>query len=266
MSQLDEAAEVLRTANHVLVFTGAGISAESGIPTFRDAGGFWNEFPPEQYATWQGLMKVAAARPKDLARFLHAVVAPIAQAEPNAAHLAIARAEERARVTVVTQNVDGLHQAAGSTVVHEIHGSLLETRTESGRFHKLLSRRDLAGVAESLDRASRGALTLPRVLWAIRPLAGLDRHGVYRPKIVLFNDAMAEPDWSLAQQAVQATDCLLQIGCSGQVYPAAALPTQARRNGARIISIDPYSADGDIHLRGTATDIVPKLFKAAFAN
>jgi len=266
MSTLHTAAEALRAANRVVVFTGAGVSAESGIPTFRDADGFWNEFPPESFATWPGLMKVATAEPKSLARFLHAVVAPIARAKPNAAHQAIARAEEHAKITVVTQNVDGLHQTAGSTVVHEIHGTLLETMTESGRFLSLLSRRDLGRVAEGLDRASRGVLTLPRILLAIRPMAGVGKHGIYRPRVVLFNDSMAEPDWTRAQDAVEEADCLVQIGCSGQVYPAASLPSQARRRGATVISIDPQTAGGDFHLRGTATEVVPELFRLAFGN
>jgi NAD-dependent deacetylase len=265
-ASLAKAADRLRYAERILVFTGAGVSVESGIPTFRDDGGFWTEFPPETYATWASLMKVAAARPKELARFLHAVVAPVAQARPNAAHLAIAQAEAHRPITVVTQNIDGLHQAAGSTVVHEIHGTLLETMTESGRFDAILSRQDLQRVADSLDRASQGALTLARILLAIRPMAGVGRLGIYRPKVVLFNDAMAEPAWSKAQEAAQTADCVVQIGCSGQVYPAATIPSAARRNGATVISIDPNAASGDFHLRGKASELVPKLFELAFRD
>lgn len=262
-ARLQHAADTLRTAQRPLVFTGAGISAESGIPTFRDADGFWTEFPPEQYATWAGLIKVASTRPRDLARFLHAVVAPIAQARPNAAHRALAEAERHLKITIVTQNIDGLHQAAGSTVVHEVHGSLLETMTDAGKFHAMLSRADLQRVAESLQRAGQGRLTLPRILWAIRPLAGFDHRGVYRPKIVLFNDAMAEPAWSQAQQAAESADCVLQIGCSRQVYPAADLPSRARRHGATVITVDPHTEHGDISLRGAATELVPKLLELA---
>jgi NAD-dependent deacetylase len=260
---LAEAAEIIRSARHLLVFTGAGVSAESGIPTFRDSGGFWTEFPPEEYANWQGLTAVSVKRPRELARFLHAVIAPIANATPNAAHQAIADAESKKKITIVTQNVDGLHQAAGSTVVHEIHGSLLETVTVAGKFNWLLSRQELRQAAAALERAQRGILTLPRVLLAVRRLIGIGTRGAYRPKIVLFNEAMAQPDWDLAQDAAGDVDCLLQIGCSNQVYPAAELPDRARRNGATVIAVDPQYSRADVFVRGSATQVVPKLFDLA---
>src|SRR5262245_19479436 len=121
--ELTLAANALRRARHVVVFTGAGVSAESGIPTFRDAGGFWQEFPPEEFANWAGLLKIAALHPHRLAEFLLAVIEPIAAARPNAAHRAIADLERHMNVTVVTQNIDALHQAGGSTVVKEVHGT-----------------------------------------------------------------------------------------------------------------------------------------------
>jgi NAD-dependent deacetylase len=88
--QLQRAAEILRRARHVLVFTGAGVSAESGIPTFRDETGLWSRFPPEQYASPQGLLAVAMRNPRRAAEFVHALLEPIASARPNAAHRAIA--------------------------------------------------------------------------------------------------------------------------------------------------------------------------------
>src|SRR5687768_10595357 len=119
----------LREAQRIVVFTGAGISDESGIPTFRDADGLWQEFPPNQFATWPGLLRVAAREPRRLARFLRAVIEPIAVANANAAHRAIEKLEHYKHVTVITQNIDGLHQDAGNTIVHEVHGSILETIT-----------------------------------------------------------------------------------------------------------------------------------------
>src|SRR5580704_14259771 len=112
----------LRKARNVVVFTGAGISAESGIPTFRDADGFWQRFPPEQFATWSGLLRTALTRPQLVAEFVLNVVEPVAKAAPNAAHRAVAELQKYAKTSVVTQNIDGLHQSAGSTHVHEIHG------------------------------------------------------------------------------------------------------------------------------------------------
>jgi NAD-dependent SIR2 family protein deacetylase len=118
------AAEWLRTAREVVVYTGAGISAESGIPTFRDEDGFWQRFPAEEFATRQGLVHTALHRPHQLADFIYSVLHPIAVAKPNAGHRAIADLEKHTGVTVVTQNIDNLHQEAGSTIVHEIHGMI----------------------------------------------------------------------------------------------------------------------------------------------
>src|SRR5262249_43419981 len=143
MNLLDEAAGFLRHAGRVAVFTGAGVSAESDIPTFRDEDGLWKEFPPEQFACWPGLLKCVARYPRRLAEFLIAVLAPVAVARPNSGHAAIAMLEKRVTTTVITQNIDALHQEAGSTRVREIHGSLLKVANLGGRTLARLSRKDL---------------------------------------------------------------------------------------------------------------------------
>ncbi len=222
-ASLSLAASWLRSAREVVVFTGAGVSAESGIPTFRDDEGFWQHFPVKDFATWRGLVRTAIRRPQRLAAFIHAVLHPIAVAKPNAAHRAIAEMEMHVGVTVVTQNIDKLHQEAGSTIVHEVHGSLFEVITRRGCFVGLLSRRELLHMAEALDRAQRGWLVLPRVLLAIRPMAGLGLRGLHLPRIVLFGDAMAEPAWSKALEVARRCDCMIQVGTSGMVLPAAML-------------------------------------------
>ena len=175
-SSLSRAASFLRSAREVVVFTGAGVSAESGIPTFRDDDGFWQHFPVDDFATWKGLVHTAIYKPRRVAEFIHAVVRPIAEAKPNAAHKAIADMERHVGVTVVTQNIDNLHREAGSTIVHEVHGSLFEV-TRRGRFFQLLSRRQLSRMADRLDRARRGWFVLPRTLLAVRPMAGLGLAG-----------------------------------------------------------------------------------------
>jgi NAD-dependent deacetylase len=259
-----QAADWIRQSRRLVVFTGAGISAESGIPTFRDDDGFWRRFPPNYFATWQGLVRTAVRRPKEFADFVHAVIAPIAEAAPNAAHRAIADTEERLSITIVTQNIDNLHQDAGSTIVHAVHGSFFEIVSRSGRFHSLISRRELRHIAAAIQGASRGILKLPRILFAMRRLAGLGRQGMHHPNLIMFGDRMAEPAWSQALLAVGACDCLLQIGCSGMVQPAASLPREAKASGACVISVDPDNNEGDIALRGRATEIVPRLFREAF--
>ena len=263
-TSLSLAAGWLRSAGEVVVFTGAGVSAESGVPTFRDEEGFWQHFPVEEFATWRGLVRTAIRRPRRLAEFIHAVLHPIAAAEPNRGHEAIADLEKHVGVTVVTQNIDNLHQEAGSTIVHEVHGSLFEIITRRGRFVRLLSRRQLLQIAEALDRAQRGPFVLPRALLALRPMAGLGLRGLYVPRIVLFGDAMAEPAWSHALEVAGNCDCMIQVGTSGLVLPAAMLPIEAKAAGAKVITIDPNEGHGDVWLQGTAATMLPRLFEAAF--
>jgi NAD-dependent deacetylase len=263
---LYRAAAWLRSAREVVVFSGAGISAESGIPTFRDDEGFWQHFPVDEFATWKGLVGTAIRRPRRLAEFIHAVLRPISVAKPNAGHRSIAEMEKHVGVAVVTQNIDNLHQDAGSTIVHEVHGSLFEVVTRRGRFLHLLSRRQLLRMAECLDRVQRGWFVLPRVLLAIRPMAGLGLRGLHMPRIVLFGDAMAEPGWSLALEAARSCDGMIQVGTSGTVMPAATLPREAKAAGAKVITIDPGGGEGDVCLHGTAATLLPRLVEAAFGQ
>lgn len=262
---LAQAARWLREARRVVVFTGAGVSAESGIPTFRDDSGLWQRYPPEQFACWDGLLRTALVQPRQVADFLVAVIEPIASAQPNPGHRAIAELERHVPVTVITQNVDGLHQEAGSTTVREVHGSFFEVVTLSGRFVQLLSRRDLQDIVARVRSAQAGPLKLLRLGLALRPLIRLGPTSIQRPKIVLFGEAMAEPDWSNAQRDSDECDVMLVVGTSGLVWPAAMLPIDAKRRGARIIDIDPGEAgQGDLWLRGPAAGVLPMLLQAAF--
>lgn len=261
---LTRAAEVLSQARHVVVFSGAGISAASGIPTFRDQDGLWARFAPEQFANWPGLLKTAALRPRVAAEFLAAVLEPVARAKPNAAHRALARLEQHVPVTVITQNIDGLHQEAGSRVVYEIHGSLLQIVSLRGRPIRRLSRQELLGVVESLGNVAGSGLSFIGLLRALRPIFSFGPRGARRPSVVLFGQALAEPDWTLAQQAVRQCDCLLSVGSSGAVWPAAGLPAAARAAGARIIRVDPAEGEGDVWLAGAAIELVPALVARAF--
>jgi NAD-dependent deacetylase len=242
----------LRSAKRLVVFTGAGVSAESGIPTFRDDGGFWKRFPPEKFACWNGLLKMAVRDPHQVAEFIHCVIDPIAQA--------IAELEKRVDTTVITQNVDGLHQAAGSLRVREIHGSFYKLVTMRGKFVRRISQTDLQMVAARIDRARSARFGLLRLVWAIRPLIGPTRMGIRRPNLVLFGQGMAEPDWTWAQADARECDVMVVVGTSGQVWPAATLPIVAKQEGARVIDVDPDEAGhGHLWLRGKAGDVVPHL-------
>ena len=261
-SDLIDAAEIVRSAKHVVVFTGAGMSAESGIPTFRDDDGFWQRFPVESFATWKGILGTAVRQPRALAEFAYEVIHPIADATPNAGHRAIEQLEHHIKVTVVTQNIDGLHQQAGNTIVHEIHGTLFEVVSMQGRFRRLLSRGQFQRIGQRVGKCRGGPLALARLMWALRPWLGLGLRGLHRPKLVLFGDAMAEPDWSMACQAVSECDCLLQVGCSGVVMPAAILPGEAKAAGAVTIAIDPQPVAADLWLKGNAAEVLPTLLDA----
>jgi NAD-dependent deacetylase len=265
-ASLLRAAAWLREAKEVVVFTGAGVSAASGIPTFRDETGFWQEFPVDDFATWKGIVRSAITKPRRLAEFIYALLQPIAAARPNAAHRAIADMEKHVGVTVVTQNIDNLHQESGSTIVLDVHGSLFEIITRRGRFVGLLSRRELQRIADALDRARRGWFVLPRTLLAIRPMAGLGLRGLHVPRIVLFGDSMAEPAWTKSLEAARNCDCMIQVGTSGNVMPAAMLPREAKAAGAKVITIDPNPSGGDAWLPGTAAEVLPRLMEAAYGN
>jgi NAD-dependent deacetylase len=256
----------LRQAERVVVFTGAGISADSGIPTFRDADGFWQRFPPEHFATWRGLLETALTEPRSVAEFVLNVVEPIAKAEANSGHLALARLDHRVQTTVVTQNIDGLHQSAGSQNVLEIHGSLLEVvDVSTGELVTRFDRQELVRIADTLRKYASQESSLFAFLRNMRRLYPLDWRGRHRPNLVLFGDAMAEPAWTKARQAVEECDVLLSVGTSGAVYPAAMLPTQAADAGATVIAVDPQPTEG-CWLAGTATEVLPKLTSDAFGS
>lgn len=254
----------LRNAKRVVVFTGAGISADSGIPTFRDSDGFWQRFPPEQFASWHGLLRTALTDPRAVAEFVLNVVEPIAKAEANAGHLAVAELDRRVNTTVVTQNIDGLHQAAGSQNVLEIHGSLLEVvDVSSGKLVQQFDRGDLRLIADTLRQYAAKESSLFTFFRQMRRRYPLDWRGRHRPNLVLFGEAMAEPAWTQARRAVQNCDVLISVGTSASVYPAAMLPTDAAAAGATVISLDPQPSEG-CWLQGTAADMLPKLLSDAF--
>lgn len=256
----------LRRARRVVVFTGAGMSAESGIPTFRDDDGFWKRFPPEQFASWKGLAQTTITNPRAVAEFVLNVIEPIAHAVPNAGHQAVAELQQIVPTTVVTQNVDGLHQSAGSTTVWEIHGSLMDVVDSATRqIVRRFDRADLSQVAKTLRSFVEREISTLRFLWNLRKQYPLDWLGPHRPNLILFGDAMAEPAWSTASQIVRECDVLLSVGTSGMVFPAAMLPAEAAAAGATVLTVDPHPCEG-CWLQGKAGDVLPKLVGDAFGR
>jgi len=257
------AATWMRQARRILVFTGAGVSAECGIPTFRDPDGLWARFDPERFATLQGLFEVATSAPNELLEFLIAAAGPIVRAEPNAAHRAIADLERAKSVAVVTQNIDGLHHRAGSSEVHQVHGSLFQLVATDRSFTRSLSIEELWQMLTALESLDPTQVTWQQMADRLRAYFLGPQQQLLRPNVVLFGEMLTEPDWTMALRAAEACDLVLAIGTSGSIFPAASIPDMARACGARVVSVGPEETSGDVWLSGTATEVVPRLVEHA---
>jgi len=239
---IERAAERLRGARHVCVLTGAGISAESGIPTFRDAQeGLWAQYSPLDLATPEGFER----DPELVWRWYEWRREMIRAAQPNPGHVALAQlAQQVPRLTLVTQNVDGLHQRAGSPHVLEYHGNIL---------------RDRCTVEQVVTERSEDSRTspLPRCVSC---------GGLLRPDVVWFGEMI--PRRALVEADAAAADCdaFLSIGTSSLVYPAAGLAEAALRRGVPVIEVNPNPTDlsphADVVLQAPAGRVLPALRQA----
>lgn len=223
--------ERVRAARRIVVLTGAGMSAESGIPTFRDAlTGLWARFDPEALATRSGFER----DPPLVWGWYAARCRGVLQAQPNAGHLALrdlAALDGVDDLAIVTQNVDDLHERAGSDRVIHLHGSLFAPRCL-----------DCAAPAPPAVAADANAADLPAdhaQQGRVPPPRCLQCGGPVRPGVVWFGEELPTQAWSQAVTCVQAADLLLVVGTSGRVYPAAGLPDIAERRGCSVWVIDP---------------------------
>ena len=243
-ARIDAAAARLRNARFVAALTGAGVSAESGVPTFRDAlTGLWASFDPRELATPSAFGR----NPKRVWDWYAERRAQLAGVVPNAAHVALVEIERRVpRFLLATQNVDGLHARAGSRALVELHGNI--ARVKCSACARVAARWD-----EPLDALP------PRC-----PHCG----AWLRPDVVWFEELLPEGALAAAEDAARACDVLLVVGTSAEVYPAAALPDIARAAGACVIEVNPdttpLSARADFALRGPAGAILPRLVEAAW--
>ena len=226
----------LRDARHVCILTGAGVSAESGVPTFREAqDGLWAKYRAEDLATPEAFL----ADPEMIWRWYRWRRELVTDAEPNPGHYAIAQlAGLVPRLTLVTQNVDNMHQRAGSTNIIEFHGNIFEDRCFA------------EGTLQVGDEAS-----------AV-PLCS-DCGSNLRPGVVWFGEAI--PEQALNESCAAATDCnvFLSVGTSSLVYPAAGLADLAKQNGATVAEINPNptmnAPSFDFSLAGKSGVILPEL-------
>jgi len=237
------AAQSLRQAQHVVCLTGAGVSAESGVATFRDSQtGLWSRFDPAQLASQAGF----AADPGLVWRWYMERLATVEQVTPNPGHYALAQLEQRLpQFTFFTQNVDDLHERAGSQTVWHLHGSI--TRFCCNRCTR----------EHSLQPAERA-----------QPLPPRCQHcgDLVRPAVVWFGELLPHEILQRAWQAVEGCDVFLVVGTSGVVYPAAQLPFTAQQFGAQVIDVNPepspISRSADLFLQGQSGSLLPQIVAA----
>jgi len=236
-----EAARHLASVRRLVVLTGAGVSKESGLATFREAeDGLWAQYDPIEMASQEGFLR----NPKLVWEWYEYRFGLVTTAQPNACHRAIAELERVIpNVTVVTQNIDGLHQAAGSTRVSELHGSIRRYKCLGGR-HTGFSVDDFAEQTERPPRC---------------PQCG----DVLRPEVVWFGEYLEADVLMHAYDASQSCDAMLVVGTSGVVQPAASLPFVAARAGAYVIDVNPeqdeISQVADVFLQGKSSEVLPRL-------
>jgi NAD-dependent deacetylase len=238
-----ELVAALKRARHVVALTGSGISAESGVPTFRDAQtGLWSQFSPEELATPEAF----ARDPAFVWGWYRWRRELVARAQPNPGHLALAQiASLVRRFTLVTQNVDGLHQRAGSRDVIEFHGNILRDRCSRG-CTRADGPRARSESKDELPRCGCGALLRPDVVW--------------------FGETIPPAALEAAGAATRDCDVFLSIGTSSLVFPAAGLAQAAQEGGATLVEVNPadtpLSASADFTLRAPAGVALPQLVAA----
>jgi len=234
MTPLEQARALLKGAERIAVLTGAGISAESGIPTFRGAGGLWRNFRPEELATPEAFER----DPEMVWEWYCWRRGLIAEAKANAGHRALVELEQRTAVfTLITQNVDGLHDLAGSRNIRKVHGDIWISRCSKCTYQRV----DRTVVFEAVPHCP-------------------ECDAMLRPGVVWFGEALPRVVFAEAERAVQDCQVLIVAGTSALVYPAAGLIGQARVPVIEVnLEATPYSGAVAVTLRGLCGELLPQL-------
>ncbi|NTU79126.1 MAG: NAD-dependent deacylase [Chloroflexales bacterium] len=244
---IERAAELVARARRVVALTGAGYSKPSGIPDFRSPDGIWTVSDPSEVASLRAFRR----DPDAFYSWLNGLLGPILVARPNPAHLALAELEHAGRLSaVITQNIDGLHQMAGSRRVYELHGHLRSaTCLWCGR---------QVPVEPLLQTVRRGQA----------PHCSCGGH--FKPDVVLFDEMLPQGVFWLAHRALEECDLLLVAGTSLEVAPVCDLPLVAHRRGAKIVivNLDPTDLDAqaDVVIPDDVATAVPALVRAAIGD
>jgi NAD-dependent deacetylase len=243
MLEIDKLKEIVSTARRIVAFTGAGISAESGIPTYRGDDGVWHKYDPNKYANIHSFLK----DPEYYWNFFKEVRYPvIKKAKPNKAHIALASLEENGKLeAVITQNIDGLHQLAGSKMVLELHGNT-----------RLISCLNCKKQHTMDEVYSRLETQLP-------PLCS-ECGGILKPEVVFFGESLPVTVLEEAVNITNECDLFFTIGSSLVVQPAASLPLMAKEKGAKLVIINkdatPLDTFADIVFHTTASEVLDKIY------
>lgn len=211
--------KILEKADHVVALTGAGVSAESGIPTFRGEEGLWEEFRPEELANFEAFME----NPALVSQWYEYRRTIIDEVEPNPGHYALAEMEELfSHITIITQNVDGLHQKAGSSDVIELHGNI---------YRNYCIQCGMRYDYSNMPHANDGIPTCDEC------------NGYIRPDVVWFGESLPMHAIREAEQHTASADLMFSVGTSAVVYPAAGLPRSAKAHDAYVVEINPEDTD-----------------------
>lgn len=244
---IKKAAGFVRRAHKVIALTGAGLSVASGIPDFRSPGGLWERHDPRAVATAEALLH----HPERVWAFLLDVLSVLGPARPNPGHEALARLEAAGRLSgVVTQNIDGLHQAAGSRNVLEFHGGV--------------SRYYCMGCGREHDPSVAGRLGAGDIPWRCQACGG-----VVRPDVVFFGEPIPLDALDKSGQLALAADCIVVVGTSGEVAPANLLPQEVKARGGVVVEINlmesVFAEFADVSVRAPAEIALPALADLALS-
>ena len=235
MKMFDTVAQKLKDSRKIVFVTGAGISQESGIPTFRGKDGYWRKYDPMKLASINAFYD----DPKLVWEWYDDRRKNILDVKPNEGHFAISQMEEFKDVVVLTQNIDGLHQRSGSTNVLELHGSIIRIKCT---------------VCDFIDNITENFESLP-------PKCKCG--SILRPDVVWFGESLPQNIWQSAIKEASICDVMIVVGTSLVVSPANTLPVYAKQNGATLIEVNPeetvMSHDMDLSIHATSVEVLPKL-------
>jgi len=249
----EELYELIKKFKYVVALTGAGISVKSGIPTFRGKGGLWEKYNPEIYGTLSGLTKVFLFSPSKVVNFAFEFGETICNAKPNKIHFFLAELKKKGILkSVITQNVDNLHQKAGNKNVIEIHGNFFRWFCKKCRKEEIFSEGEIMEFLKNL-KSIKGRKNLIKKYYEFTKC---ECGGHLRPSIVFFGELLPEKEYRKAEEEVKRCDLILTIGTSGVVAPASTLPLIAKENGAKLIDINP----GESSFKNIADFSTPSLF------